>query len=119
MIDSEAKRRWPFQRPWANVSFVVLVTIICLYLLSIVTQLLVKPGGGLGQKNVTITEVESSVRRAATRMGLDVSAVDCRESSRNEWHCAVRLADGDVIGGSATWHESQHTLGVNVQTGSR
>lgn len=118
MAESETNRRWPFRRWWANVSLVVVAVVLSLYLLGVVVQLLVKPGGGLGQKNVTITEVESSVRRAATRMGSDVSAVDCRESSRNEWRCGVRLTDGDVVSGSATWHESQHTLGVNVQAGS-
>lgn len=117
MADSETNRQWPFRHWWANVSLVVVVILLSLYLLSIVAGLLVKPGGK-GQKIVTTSEVESSIREAAVLRGADVSTVSCNESPRNEWHCAIRLADGYVASGSAVWRESGHSLGVNVDLGS-
>jgi hypothetical protein len=117
MTDSGASRQWPFRRWWANVSLVVVVVLLSLYLLSVIVQLLVKPGGR-GQSTVTTSEVESSIHEAAELRGADVSTVSCNESPRNEWHCEIRLADGYVASGSAVWRESGHSLGVSVQLGS-
>lgn len=114
IASSETKQRWPFRRWWANVSLVVVAVLLCLYLLGVVVQLLVK-SGGTGQKNVTTGEVESSIRKAAELRGADVRGVSCNESPRNEWHCVIRLADGRVASGSAVWRESGHSLGIDVQ----
>jgi hypothetical protein len=117
MADSGTTRQWPFRQWWANVSLVVVAVLLSLYLLGIMAQLLVKTGGK-GQKNVTTTEVESSIREAAVLRGADVSTVSCNESPRDEWHCEIRLADGYAASGSAVWRESGHSLGVNVELGS-
>jgi hypothetical protein len=117
VVDSGDRGRWPFRRSWVNVIIVAAAVLVSLYLLGIVAQLLVKPGGK-GQDSVTTTEVESSIRKAAVVRGADVSTVSCSESPRNEWHCAIKLADGYVASGSAVWRESGHSLGVTVELGS-
>lgn len=74
MVDSGDSRQWPFRQWWANLSLVVVVVLLSVYLLGIVAQLLVKPGGR-GQRNVTTAEVESSIRKAVTQRGADISTV--------------------------------------------
>lgn len=111
---ARTERQWPFRQWWANVGLVVVAVLLCFYLLGAVAQRLVKPGGE-GQADVTTSEVESSIRRAAVSRGADVSDVNCKESPRNEWHCTIRLADGHLASGSAVWRESGHSLGIEVQ----
>lgn len=118
IVDTEAKRQWPFQHPWANVALIVIIVLLCLYLLGALSQLLVKPGHSESQQSISTAEVESSVREAAVVRGADVSDVSCSESPLNEWHCVIRLTDGRVVRGSAKWRPSGHGLGVNVQLGS-
>lgn len=113
MIGTQTKRRWPFGSRWAKVSLVVIIVLVCLYLLSIGLQLLVK-SNGRGQSGITTSEVQSSLSRTAERRGADVRDVRCIESRRNEWHCDLRLADGRVVSGSAMWRESGHSLGINL-----
>lgn len=108
------KERWPFRRRWQNVGLTVVLAVVCIYLLNIVAQGLVKPGSG-GQTNITTGEVESGVRRAATARGAHVSNVNCNEVAQNRWRCAIRLANGQIASGSAQWRGSGHSLGVAVQ----
>lgn len=114
MTDSKASRQWPFRCWWANVSLVIVVVLLSIYLPSIAAQLLVKPGGK-GQRIMRTPEVESSIREAAVLRDANVNTVSCDESFRNEWHCEIKLAGGRVARGSAVWHESGHNLGVNVE----
>jgi hypothetical protein len=118
MTDALAKRQWPFKHWWANIGLVVVVVVVCVYLLGIASQLLIKPGSSHGQRRVSTAEVEEEIRDAATKQGAQVRSTQCKESSRNQWRCMIRLANGHFISGSATWYQSRHVLGVNVQLGS-
>ena len=97
----------------------VVVVLVCIYLLGIVSQLLVKPGSSRGQLSVSMAEVEKEVSEAAIEQRAHVSSTRCKESPRNHWHCTIRLTNGHYASGSATWYQSQDVLGVYVQLGSR
>jgi hypothetical protein len=107
-------RGWPFARAWANIVAVAVVVLLCFYLLGLASELLIKGGKGTGGQSVQTSEVEESVRNAAIKRGARVSRVRCAERPQNQWHCTIRLANGTVVSGNATWYESHKVLGVNV-----
>jgi hypothetical protein len=113
MTESRVKRRLRFRRSWINVMVGVVAVVIIIYVGGIVVQLLFKPV--MGQKYVTTSEVESSVRDAAKARDADVSRMSCHESPTNKWRCVITLADGQVVKGSAIWRESAHSLGINLE----
>jgi hypothetical protein len=119
MTQTQTGGKWPFRHSWANISLVVIVTLMGVFLLSIASQVLIKAGKNKGQQSVPTAEVEEGVHNAATREGAHVSSVRCREAPVNQWHCTIRLTNGHTTTGSATWYKSQHVLGVNVQVAPR
>lgn len=108
------KRQRPLGGRW--LTRVALVVLLLLIAGSAFAFRLVKPVEKQGE---TTAKVESSVRRAATAQGANVSQVRCDESSRNEWKCTVRLTDGRMVTASAEWHAAGRVLGVAVNLGSR
>jgi hypothetical protein len=108
------KGRWPFAGAWANIVAVAVVVLLCVYLLSLSSELVIKGGKGTGGQSVQTSEVEESVRNAAVRQGARVSGVLCAEGPQNQWHCTIWLVNGTVVSGNATWYKSRKVLGVNV-----
>lgn len=119
MTDKMVERRWPFRHWWANVSLIVGTVVVCVYLLGIVSQILIKSGSSHGQQSVSTAEVEEEIRDTAVRQRAHVKGVQCSESLHNQWHCTIRLTDGRIASGNATWYQSKHVLGVNVQLAPR